>query len=372
MRLLFVTDPLEARSAFANVAYNLMKDEKDFYLGVYKDIKYFFISHKEFEGRKYTQVDIPAFAEDENLYDFINDNFDVLIHFKNVFIYDYQYHYGLKLAFDPRKVDVKKIQYEPAENDWYPINWRRLLNMFDMVWFTNNYVREKVKIEVPSYTLYHGVDLDTFRKEKEWEEREYDFCTVQTNDLRKYFPILIHLAKEIKKKFYLHITGSVRPYHLGDWLSTLNEDIPKELFYTSTWKEKEYVHENVVLNLKKVTHKEMAKLYNECKVYVDLAMSEGFGVPKLEASACGATVVTMDTPVNREIMRGGAYYVKSYRNLPQPHGVMWWTVDINDLKKKMLKALEKPIEGNVKRYDWNLIRKRFRKLLKIGLNPFSR
>lgn len=56
--------------------------------------------------------------------------------------------------------------------------------------------------------------------------------------------------------------------------------------------------------LERVSEQELVWLYNLAQVYVSPANREGFGLPLLEAMACGCPVVATDLPSHREIVAG--------------------------------------------------------------------
>lgn len=58
-----------------------------------------------------------------------------------------------------------------------------------------------------------------------------------------------------------------------------------------------------------VTDDQLAELYSGCRAFVFPSAYEGFGIPVLEARACGAPVVATDLPELREAGGDGAIYV---------------------------------------------------------------
>jgi glycosyltransferase involved in cell wall biosynthesis len=53
-------------------------------------------------------------------------------------------------------------------------------------------------------------------------------------------------------------------------------------------------------------------LYRACRAFAYVSLAEGFGLPVLEALACGAPVVTSDIPVIREVAGEAALYCDPY------------------------------------------------------------
>lgn len=96
-----------------------------------------------------------------------------------------------------------------------------------------------------------------------------------------------------------------------------------------------------------VPDEELAVLYTQAEAFVFPTLSEGFGLPGLEAMACGCPVVCSDIPVLREIYGEAALYFDPLN--PEEMAEKIWGV-ISD--KKMRDALiEKGLE-QVKKYSW--------------------
>ena len=62
-----------------------------------------------------------------------------------------------------------------------------------------------------------------------------------------------------------------------------------------------------------LTGAELNQLYVHCLAFVMPSLYEGFGLPVLEAMACGSAVVVSDTPALKEIAGGAALTVDPYK-----------------------------------------------------------
>jgi glycosyltransferase involved in cell wall biosynthesis len=87
--------------------------------------------------------------------------------------------------------------------------------------------------------------------------------------------------------------------------------------------------ENRVVFLDYVQFDELVGLYQNCRALIYPSKLEGFGIPPLEAIACGSPVIASEIPVHKEILAGAAFFVK----LGEP--LSW---------KQAFDALEKPDE----------------------------
>ena len=75
---------------------------------------------------------------------------------------------------------------------------------------------------------------------------------------------------------------------------------------------------------------DLRALYSSCRVFVYPSLYEGFGLPLLEAMACGAPVITSDIPSVRETVGDAALLVPP--------------TDINELARSITRLLENSIE----------------------------
>ena len=106
-----------------------------------------------------------------------------------------------------------------------------------------------------------------------------------------------------------------------------------------------------------VSDNELMMLYNECDVFVYPSLYEGFGLPPLEAMACGAPVITSNTSSLPEVV-GNAGVMVNPDNTEELCEAIYAVVGNNSLSEKMRKkSLER-----AKLFSWE---KSARQLLKI-------
>lgn len=120
-------------------------------------------------------------------------------------------------------------------------------------------------------------------------------------------------------------------------------------------KKSEYKSEIILTGF--VSDEELVALYSSCSVFCFLSLYEGFGIPPLEALACGAKVVVSNTS-----------------SLPEVVGKVGITVDPNNqeaiteaiytsLQKNVDTSYDKQIKKHLSNYDWKNLSKKFETVL---------
>ena len=115
--------------------------------------------------------------------------------------------------------------------------------------------------------------------------------TVSSIDPRKNFARLIEAFKDIPEA-KLYIAGSYnRVFSQQDSMSASTENIKF---------------------LGRVSDDELIRLYQTASCFIFPSIYEGFGLPPLEAMACGCPVLVSDIPVEREVCGDAALYFNPY------------------------------------------------------------
>ena len=90
---------------------------------------------------------------------------------------------------------------------------------------------------------------------------------------------------------------------------------------------------------------QLLKLYQTCAAFVYPSMWEGFGIPPLEALACGAQVIVSDIPVLREVLGSSASYVR----LGDENS---WAAAFAGLRSADSRLLDQTVAEPVRKYTW--------------------
>ena len=118
-----------------------------------------------------------------------------------------------------------------------------------------------------------------------------------------------------------------------------------------------------ILTLGFVPDDDLPYIYNLAQCFVFPSLYEGFGIPVLEAQACGCPVISTKTGATPEVSGGAALLVNPYNHREIAQALYDILTDEN-LKESLIKAgLE-----NVKKYSWVETAKKTLQLLKKYLS----
>ena len=104
-----------------------------------------------------------------------------------------------------------------------------------------------------------------------------------------------------------------------------------------------------------VTDEELISLYSKCKVFCFLSLYEGFGIPPLEALACGANVVVSNSSSLPEVV-GNVGITVDPLNLDAVADAVVESVENTD------RSRDEDIKRHLKKYDWKNLSRDFEKV----------
>lgn len=238
------------------------------------------------------------------------------IHYPNVAKHQYIY-YKYFMPILIKKSDKIICISENTKND--------LVNIYNI---------DNDKISV----IYNGYDKELFNKEninkKVLDKYNIDYnymIMVGASYPHKNIEIAIKAFKKIKENCKLIIVGKDSPYILK----------LKQLV-------RELKIEDKINFIGYVPDEDLPTLYGCSKGFLYTTLYEGFGLPILEAMACGALVLCGDNSSLPEVYGNGALVI-DLNNVEDVKEKIELAIRNNDLREKLLKESEK----NIKRFSWN-------------------
>lgn len=108
---------------------------------------------------------------------------------------------------------------------------------------------------------------------------------------------------------------------------------------------------NEIIWLDFVPEADLPALYNLAELFVFPSLYEGFGIPPLEALACGTPVVTADNTALKEVFEGAAVLCKATDTASITAGILR-TLESLDGDRSLVKQLREEGLVRARRYTW--------------------
>jgi len=286
---------------------------------------------------------------------------NVLIHIRDSWVFIPKYYPPAYQLYPVCQANmVKLVLHTPIQSHPVPPEYSGVsASQCDFTVTMTKYGRDVLMSQgVPNEKLdwiYHGVNTEIFKpmdKKKCRKHLGFDpkvplVGYVGMNiDYRKMIPKAMIAFKEVLKTFpdaeLCLWTEPVAHWDLETWKNNLQ--LQGKVYHptmTKTWG---------------VTEEETAMLYNSFDCYLHTSSSEGFGLPLLEAMACGVPAVCTDTPVTREVLGQYPHYATSRYDLPTVWGSLEYSIDMDEAAKAVVVALEGKPESafqETKKYGLN-------------------
>jgi len=191
-------------------------------------------------------------------------------------------------------------QYHPKERiDYFKNNFYHAIKYCDHLitgtLFTKNEIIERTGFSPDKISvIYHGVNHALFYPRKPSDQHNSFILAVGSIEPRKNLKnlLLAYAALELslKQRYALILVGA------EGWQNSEIMSLIKAL--------SPFVHYSGY-----VTDEQLAQLYSDASLFIYPSFYEGFGIPPLEAMACGAPVICSNTSTLPEVCADAAYYV---------------------------------------------------------------
>lgn len=207
-------------------------------------------------------------------------------------------------------IDAFRSLVEPEQEPrpgWYKAMSRRILKGFQkaaIVFYSTAEVRKQIEqygLLDPSRLVHcpYGISSEFFIAEN-------DSSAPIPSQIHQA-PFILHVGSCIPRKridVLLDVFAALRAKHpdlqlikvSGDWTESQQEQIARLGI------------SNSIIHLKGLERNTIAELYRRAAVVLLTSEAEGFGLPVIEALACGAIIVASDIPVLREVGGSATVY----------------------------------------------------------------
>ncbi|MFA5234806.1 MAG: glycosyltransferase family 1 protein [Sulfurimonas sp.] len=200
-------------------------------------------------------------------------------------------------------------QWHPKERIEYLQTHLCLAKKADHIITGSNFTKQEIirYMQIPNENIsviYHGVDHKLYKPYPQNELQE----TKAKYDLHEKFLLFVGSIEPRKNLLTL-----LKAYNL--FSEEQKKAFPLVLVGFKGWENREIMQEieknkGYIRYLGYVSDEELAHLYNLCALFIYPSLYEGFGLPPLEAMACGAAVITSNVASLPEVCGNAALYVE--------------------------------------------------------------
>ena len=195
-------------------------------------------------------------------------------------------------------------------------------------------VKKSFLKDLPCTTIYNGIDLDNFKPTDSKFREEYGLKNkiiilgvASTWDVRKGLNDFINLSFMLSEEYKIVVVG-------------VNK------------KEKEKLPKSILGIERTNSVKELAEIYTVTDVFFNASVEETFGLPTIEAMACGTPVIVYNSTALPEVVDENSGYVVKEHDLDA----------VVDCIKKIRKFSSESIIENVGRYSKQTMTREYVKL----------
>jgi glycosyltransferase involved in cell wall biosynthesis len=205
------------------------------------------------------------------------------------------------------------------------------------------------------HVIPEGVDTRLFRPLRD----QTQLMTWRQKVLGGDVPYILYVGKPTKRRNLPALLEAFallkRQHHLPHKLLLIGSDLPGTSFAATV---RNLQLEGDVVDVGYASHDEIVMAYNGCAVFIYPSSYEGFGMPVLEAMACGAPVIALDNTAFPEFAGGVAHLLPDARVETLVAGILHV---LGDAGVRAYMAQAGPARAAA--YDWQIVTRRYLDLL---------
>ena len=290
-----------------------------------------------FSGHLWEQLDLPRFLKYNNSPLLLSLCSTAPCFYKNQIVT----HHDITYIRCPESFSKKFIVFYKLIVPLMLKNSKKIITVSN---FSKDEVSNYFKISKDKFiVIYNGVDSEQFNVlRKDDKTAQKYILAVSSRNFHKNFQGLIKAFKDVKnelKDVNLHIVG-------GSEIKSFN-NIELDI---EDLKEEKRIH-----FLGRVDDQELIRSYQNASLFVFPSFYEGFGIPPLEAQACGCPVIASNKASMPEVLADSALYFDPTSTKELSDQIKFFYNHVEQKDKLSERGLQ-----NIERFDWD---HSFRKLL---------
>lgn len=219
------------------------------------------------------------------------------------------------------------------------VRYPNMVNSADVIITVSKFSKKEIAnvLHVPEYKIkvvYNGIDdlfLSNKKPKKILNLPDNYILYVGTTHPRKNLTRLVSAYNKIKDKIDEHLVL------IGPTRRKIFAEMPREMFRDN----------NKIVIKSFVSSEQLKYAYQNASLLVYPSIYEGFGLPPLEALACGTPVVVSRIPVLLEVLRGHAHYVDPYNVDDIARGILTVLEDTTYRRRMVSKG-----KKHAKQFTW--------------------
>ncbi|MDP5104872.1 MAG: glycosyltransferase family 4 protein [Polaribacter sp.] len=272
-----------------------------------------------FKGHLWEQTDLVHFLK--------KNNNPILINFGGIGPLFYKrkitYIHDLAFKYFP---ETFSYAFQKAYNKFVPISAKNSIKVITV----SNYVKQDIEenLGINNVEVVYCAHTDQFQNLN--LKREKIILAVSSLDPRKNFNRVIKAFTQLNSDYKLVFVGSK-----SKSFSSVNLDDVSD-------------HKNIVFT-GFLSDNELLELYNKASIFIYASIFEGFGIPPLEAQACGCPCIVSNKTSLPEIYKDSVEYCDPFKveSIKEKLNLL-----INN--KELRESLKAKGFKNIDRFNWNL------------------
>lgn len=285
-----------------------------------------------FKGHLWEQIDLVNFLKNNNNPILINFGGIGPVYYKNKITYIHD----LSFKYYPKNFSYL---FQKAYNIFVPMSARNALRVITV----SNYVKK----DIESHFNIKNIEVIYCAKGNHFKnlslDREKIILAVSSLDPRKNFNRIINAYQQLDSEYKLYFVGA------------------KAKSFSKINITKESINENIIFT-GYLSDDDLNEFYNRASIFVYASLFEGFGIPPLEAQACGCPCIVSNKTSLPEVYLDSVEYCEP-ESIESIKNKLEFLIKNKDKREELVKKGYK----NIARFSWDTSAKKLISIISLEI-----